>query len=75
MVQEDLLKQVYRFIAAYIDENGYAPSVREIAAGCYVGLSTAIRTLDILEARGEIRRVPYQARSIVLVEKTESGRK
>lgn len=60
---------VYQFIAAYHAEQGYGPSLRDIARG--VGLSTAqsvAHHIDILAARGRITRTPGIARSIRVVE-------
>lgn len=48
---------VYRYICEYLEENGYAPSIREIGAG--VGLkssATVHHHLKKLEADGLIRR-------------------
>ena len=58
---------VYAFVSAYIQEQGYAPSLREIAAACGIGMGTALRHLDRLEARGQITRVSHQPRSISLL--------
>ena len=66
----DLPTTVYAFLQSYIATHHRAPSIREIAAGCFMGKSTILRGLDILEARGQIERVPGQARSITLTENT-----
>jgi DNA-binding IclR family transcriptional regulator len=60
------LERVYTFIVTYIHEHATNPSLREIAAGCYLGRSTTYRFLDKLEAQGRILREPGQARSIRL---------
>lgn len=60
--------QVYEYLKIYINCHQYAPTIREIAGDCYLGLSTVISHLDKLEAWGKIRRERGQARSIVLVE-------
>ena len=57
---------VYQFICDYIQLQGYAPTLREIAAACYLGRSTVIRHLDKLEAAGRITREGGQARSITI---------
>ena len=64
---ENLTEQIYTFIAAYIDEYGYSPSVREIATGCFVSTGAATRHVDKLEAQGRIARVAGRARSIHLL--------
>lgn len=62
---------VYRFIETYMQANGFAPSVRNIADGCYMSRGNVIRYLDKLEAWGYITREPGQARSIALVKAPE----
>ena len=42
----------YDFILAFMDENGYAPTVREVAAGAGVCESTAWEHIRNLERRG-----------------------
>jgi len=63
---EQTLEGIYDFIRRYIAENGYAPSLREISDGCYLGRSTVLRYLDKLEAKGRISRTMGKARSITL---------
>ena len=65
---EQTMDTLYSFIHAYIQDNGYAPSLREISKGCYLGRSTVMRYLDKLEARGRIHRADGKARSITLAE-------
>ena len=62
---------VYRFIETYMQANGFAPSVRNIADGCFMSRSNVIRYLDKLEAWGYITREPGQARSIALLRTPE----
>jgi SOS-response transcriptional repressor LexA len=61
--------QVYTFIQGYVDENGFAPSQREMAKGCYLSHSGVTRHLDRLEAWGCIHRKSGQARGISLTGK------
>lgn len=59
---------VYRFVGRYVDRCGYAPTLREIAAG--VGLATpsaALHHLYQLEEMGLIERRFHAARAIRLV--------
>lgn len=65
---------IYDFIKTYQEKNRKSPTIREIALGCFVSVGTVIRHLDKLEAMGRIEREPYQARSIVLVERNEISR-
>jgi len=57
------------FIRAFIEDNGFSPTVREIKEA--IGSNSTSRVFEIvhgLEERGAIRRLPYRARSIQLVE-------
>jgi repressor LexA len=50
-------QQVLDFIASYIDNNGYPPTLREICAHLGVsGTLSAIRHLDALEKKGYLKR-------------------
>ena len=61
------LERVYDFIRTYLDKHqGRSPSLREIADGCYLGLATAVRYVDILCAMRRISRVAGHPRSIRL---------
>ncbi|MDX2140980.1 MAG: hypothetical protein SF123_23055 [Chloroflexota bacterium] len=65
-----ILEDVMKFIKDYIDENnGLSPSIREIAAGCHINVSTASVYLNILEAQCRISRKPRTFRSIRIVAK------
>ncbi|MCL1879370.1 MAG: transcriptional repressor LexA [Actinomycetia bacterium] len=62
-------KEVLDFLRAYIDQNAYPPSVREICEA--VGLSspsTVHAHLNSLEEKGYIRREGAAARAISLIE-------
>lgn len=65
-------EQVYAFIRDYIGQNNFAPSVRDIAQGCYLSVSAVLRHLDKLEAWGYITREPGVARSISLTHREET---
>jgi repressor LexA len=60
--------QVYIFVRDFIRQHGYPPTLREIAAGLYVGTTSVLRCLDILEARGRIFRKPRKSRGISLLD-------
>jgi repressor LexA len=68
-------QEIWQFLAAYVDEHGYPPTVREI--GEAVGLaspSTVHAHLASLEREGLIRRDPTKPRAVELVgrRKTEA---
>jgi len=65
-ISAETTEAVYNFIRTYIEQRGFSPSLREIAAGCFLGHSTIIRYLDRLEAMGYITRELGVARSIRL---------
>jgi repressor LexA len=61
-------QEIWQFLAAYVDEHGYPPTVREI--GEAVGLaspSTVHAHLASLEREGLIRRDPTKPRAVELV--------
>jgi repressor LexA len=61
-------QEIWQFLAAYVDEHGYPPTVREI--GHAVGLaspSTVHAHLASLEREGLIRRDPAKPRALELV--------
>jgi len=66
-------REIYDYLGAFIEENGYAPSLEEIAA--HFGLSsvaTVHEHLENLEEKGVVRRDPNRSRAIELTE--ASGR-
>lgn len=65
-MSKELTTAVYHYIQQYIAEHGFAPSLRDIAEGCYIGRSTVLRHLDRLEAQGRIMRELGKARGIIL---------
>jgi repressor LexA len=68
MMSVDTLKAVYHFVRDFIETEGYSPSLREIADGCYLSMGSVTRYLDKLELRGLIYREPGKARSIRLLD-------
>lgn len=68
-VQKRLLQQ----IVAYVDDYGFAPSIREL--GDLTGLvssSSVVHQLRNLEAKGYIRRAPGLNRALVILEREDS---
>ena len=62
-------REIYDYLGAFIEENGYAPSLEEIAA--HFGLSsvaTVHEHLENLEEKGALRRDPNRSRAIELVQ-------
>jgi DeoR/GlpR family transcriptional regulator of sugar metabolism len=71
-----VLDAILDYIEAYQDtHNGLSPTVRELAAGCYMSNALVMRGLDYLHAQGKLTRQEGKARSIRLVgrEKTRQG--
>lgn len=67
-------REIYDYLAEFIEDNGYAPSLEEIAAR--FGLSsvaTVHEHLENLESKGAVRRDPHRSRAIELTE-TQGGR-
>jgi repressor LexA len=69
----DRQQQVYAFLTAYLDANGYPPTLQEIARHLHVsGNLGVLRHLKALERAGLITRSPGSSRSIVLVDRRAS---
>lgn len=67
-------REIYDYLAEFIEDNGYAPSLEEIAAR--FGLSsvaTVHEHLENLESKGAVRRDPHRSRAIELTV-TQGGR-
>jgi repressor LexA len=67
-------QEIWQFLAEYVDEHGYPPTVREI--GDAVGLaspSTVHAHLANLERAGLLRRDPTKPRAIELVGRRRAG--
>jgi repressor LexA len=66
----DTRLRILNFIRKFLDERGYAPTVRDIARGCDVSTPSVVQYhLNTLERQGHIRRDPEVFRSIQLVER------
>ena len=64
-------QQVFEYLKKFLEENGYPPTIREIAAHLAVsGTVAVVRHLEALEKKGWIRRQPGAFRSISLVAET-----
>lgn len=60
-------QRILSFIGDFLDERGYAPTVRDIVRGCDISTSSVVQYhLDILEREGHIQRDPQVFRSIRL---------
>ena len=58
---------IIRFIRAFLSEQGYPPSIRDIARGCRISsTSVVVYNLNKLEERGYIRRHGDVSRGIAL---------
>lgn len=61
--------QVLAFLRQYVTErNGMAPSLSEVSKACYMSVNQVRIHLEILEARGLLRREPRRARAIWLLD-------
>ena len=60
-------QRIFKFIRAFIDDRGYAPTVRDILKGCNISSTAVVQHhLNILEREGHIHRDPEIFRSIQL---------
>ncbi len=61
-------QRILGFIGKFLNERGYAPTVRDIARGCNISTPSVVQYhLNMLEQQGHIRRDPEVFRSIQLV--------
>ena len=61
-------KQILDFIARYIDEHGFSPSIADIVQGCAISSPSMVQYhLEILEKQGYIKRRPQTSRSLSLL--------
>ena len=61
-------KQVYDFLARFVDENGYSPSFEEIGEGLGLSsLATVHKHISNLEQKGLLKRDYNRSRSIDLL--------
>lgn len=59
---------IYQFIVSFIDEHGFAPTIREIVEGIHVKSTSVVKYhLDKLEHQNRITRKEGVARSIIPV--------
>lgn len=68
-------REIYDYLAEFIEGNGYAPSLEEIAAR--FGLSsvaTVHEHLENLESKGAVRRDPHRSRAIELTQPANGRR-
>jgi repressor LexA len=66
----DTRQRILNFIGKFLDDRGYAPTVRDIARGCNISTPSVVQHhLNTLEREGYIRRDPEVFRSIQLVER------
>ncbi len=63
-------ENILKFIHGFIDERGYAPTVRDIVKGCNLSSTAVVQHhLHILEREGHIHRDPRVVRSIQVAER------
>ena len=61
-------ERILQFIRDYRRTHGYAPSVRDIQAGCFVSSTSVVDyNLRILQREGHIRRSPEVSRGLELI--------
>jgi len=67
-------KEVLDYVKQFIDEQGYAPSYREIAAHFgYGSVATVAEHIDSLVAKGMLHKSDNEARSIQVIEPEDEG--
>lgn len=67
MIKQEQLEQVLRFIENFSDENGYAPTVREICAAMgFKSTATAYNYVDRLRERGYLQKTDNKKRAVAV---------
>jgi repressor LexA len=62
-------REIYDYLAEFIEDNGYAPSLEEIAARFRLNsVATVHEHLENLESKGAVRRDPHKSRAIELTQ-------
>jgi repressor LexA len=68
-------QRIFKFIRDFIEDRGYAPTVRDILKGCDISSTAVVQHhLNILEREGHIHRDPEVFRSIQLIDKKTTVR-
>lgn len=61
--------RVLAYLRKYVEERkGMAPALNEVSKACYMSINQVRIHLEILEARGLLRREPRRARAIWLID-------
>lgn len=64
----ELRERMYTFIIDYISENGFAPTIREIAQAVKISIGRVKHHLMKLEIEGRIKTKPNSPRAIKVME-------
>ena len=65
MIKQEQLNEVLRFIERFCEENGYAPSVREICKGMgFKSTATAYNYIDRLRSSGALQKTDNKKRAV-----------
>jgi repressor LexA len=63
-------RQILNFVREFMEEKGYAPTVRDIVRGCSISSTSVVQYhLGILEREGYINRDPEVSRGITFAER------
>ena len=67
-------REIYEYVRAFLDENGYAPSLEEIAAHFQLSsVATVHEHLENLQAKGALRRDPHKSRAVEVLQPSFRG--
>ena len=71
MIKEDKLTKVMDYIRKFSEENGYTPSVREIAQECGIKSTATVHSyLEKLQTKGFLNKATNKKRSVTLGKNT-----
>ncbi len=66
---------VFEYVRGYIEQQGYPPTMRDIARACQLSPGAVLYNLDKLEAWGWLTRQPHAARSLRILRAKKAGAK
>jgi SOS-response transcriptional repressor LexA len=63
-------REVLKFVCEYLNEHGFAPTIREIMEGTGLNSTSVVKYhLDVLQAKGYLVLLPAKARAITVTQK------
>lgn len=61
--------EILKYIADFIEEKGYSPTIKEIGEMIGTSISVTARHIENLTEKGYITHIPYERRTITIVKR------